>query len=107
MGDATRTLVIHWPYLPNEHGERMLWFGSWLAEGVDAESSWFYCGRGGERGAYAVPDGATGVRIRRWPNEGLDPEYVDVFDLADKQELRPEALDFDAPQRFSRLEAVG
>ena len=43
------------------------------------------------------------MRIRRWPNEGLDAEYVDVLDLLETREVRPERLDFDAPQPFSRL----
>ncbi|MHB8577219.1 MAG: hypothetical protein ACYDCQ_18055 [Dehalococcoidia bacterium] len=96
-------MAVSWPDLPNEHGGRMLWFGSWLAEGVDLEAGWFYSGRGGVRDEYRVPVGAAGLRIRRWPNEGLDPEYVDVLDFATLSELRPDELDFDVQQRFSRL----
>ncbi len=95
---------IAWPALPNEHGGRMLWFGSWLIGDGGAEAEWFYSGRGGERGRYAVPNGATGLRIRRWPNEGFDAEYADLLDLTQKAELRPATLDFDRRQPFSLLD---
>lgn len=98
-------LAILWPAAMNEHGERMLWAGSWLVGSAGAEGDGIYSGRGGERRRYHVPPAATGVRIRRWPNEGLEPEYVDVLDLAGVAELRPERLDFDARQPFSRLTA--
>ena len=97
-------LVITWPVEANEHGGRMLWAASWLVGGVGEEGEAIYSGRGGERGRYPVPAVATGVRIRRWPNEGLEPEYVDVLHLSG-DELRPERLDFERPQPFSRLEA--
>jgi hypothetical protein len=48
-----------------------------------------------------VPDGATGLRVRRWPNEGLDAEYADIVRLDGLAELAPDSLDFDAPQPFS------
>jgi hypothetical protein len=96
-------LAVDWPVEQNEHGGRMLWAGAWLVGGRGEEGEAIYSGRGGERGRYAVPTVATGVRIRRWPNEGLEPEYVDVLDLAQAGELRPEALDFERPQPFSRL----
>ncbi|HLZ72216.1 MAG TPA: hypothetical protein VKV26_20110 [Dehalococcoidia bacterium] len=94
---------IAWPALVNEHGGRMLWFGSWLVGGAGDEAAWFYSGRGGERGRYPVPQGATGLRIRRWPNEGFDAEYADVLDLRRLQKLDAEALDFDRRQPFSLL----
>lgn len=95
---------IVWPALPNEHGERMLWFGSWLVGNDGAEAAWFYSGRGGEHGRYAVPPEATGLRIRRWPNEGFDAEYADVLDVARGSEVKPAELDFDRRQPFSLLE---
>jgi hypothetical protein len=98
-------LVIPWPVETNEHGERMLWAAAWLVGGVGEEGEAIYSGRGGEHGRYPIPAVATGVRIRRWPNEGLEPEYVDVLDLAGGEELRPERLDFERPQPFSRLGA--
>ncbi len=97
-------VAIAWPALPNEHGGRMLWFGSWLVGHEGAEAAWFYSGRGGERGCYPVPPEATGLRIRRWPNEGFDAEYADVLDLSACRELQPADLDFDRRQPFSLLE---
>jgi hypothetical protein len=97
-------LAIEWPVQDNEHGEQMLWFGSWLVGGAGDESAWFYSGRGGAQERYAPPASATGVRIRRWPNEGFDAEYVDVLDLAATRALRPAELDFDRPQPYSLLE---
>jgi hypothetical protein len=97
-------LAIAWPAARNEHGDPMLWVGSWLVGGDGEEGEGIYSGRGGERRAYAVPADATGLRIRRWPNEGLEPEYVDVLDLTARRELWPEQLDFDTRQPFSRLE---
>ncbi len=85
----------------------MLWFGSWLSGSDGSEGAWFYSGHGGDAASYAVPSQAIGLRIRRWPNEGLDAEYVDVLDLSAARDLRPERLDFDAPQPFSRLHLDG
>jgi hypothetical protein len=99
-------LVIAWPVEVNEHGGRMLWAASWLVGGVGEEGEAIYSGRGGKRGRYPMPAVATGVRIRRWPNEGLEPEYVDVLDLTLVEDLRPEQLDFERPQPFSRLPAT-
>jgi hypothetical protein len=95
-------LAIRWPVEQNEHGGRMLWAAAWLVGHTGEEGGAIYSGRGGEVARYAVPSTASGVRIRRWPNEGLEPEYVDVFDL-NGGELHPERLDFDQPQPFSRL----
>ena len=96
-------VAIRWPVDTNEHGDRMLWAGSWLGGGDGEEGPVIYSGRGGEHGCYTIPDTATGVRIRRWPNEGLDAEYADVLDLNGTGEVRPDRLDFDAPQPYSRL----
>jgi hypothetical protein len=95
---------IAWPALPNEHGGRMLWFGSWLVGNDGSEAEWFYSGRGGERERYPVPSQATGLRIRRWPNEGFDAEYADVLDVRQRPEVKPAELDFDRRQPFSLLE---
>lgn len=97
-------LAITWPVEDNEHGEQMLWVGTWLVGGSGLEGEGIYSGRGGEQRVYAVPATATGLRVRRWPNEGLDAEYVDVLDLSTRRELRPEQLDFDVRQPFSRLD---
>ncbi len=96
-------IAVSWPAQPNEHGRPMLWFGSWLVGSEGAEAGWFYSGRGGQRNTYPVPAGATGLRIRRWPNEGLEPEYADLLELAQAADLHPVQLDFDARQRFSLL----
>lgn len=81
----------------------MLWFGSWLSGNDGGEGSWFYSGHGGDRDTYSVPVEATGLRIRRWPNEGLDAEYADLLSLEGLDELAAATLDFDSPQPFSRL----
>ena len=83
----------------------MLWFGSWLVGSIGEEGSWFYSGRGDSSDRYPVPDFATGLRIRRWPNEGLDAEYVDLVPAPVGAELEPAQLDFDARQGFSLLPA--
>ena len=81
----------------------MLWFASWLRGNDGAEGAWFYSGHGGGSETYPVPPESTGLRIRRWPNEGLDAEYADILTITDSGHLAAESLDFDAPQRFSRL----
>lgn len=96
-------ITVAWPELQNEHGGRLLWFGSWLVGDDGSEGAWFYTGRGGERASYTLPPEATGVRVRRWLNEGLEPEYADVSSLGTVLSLHPERLDFDVRQRFSRL----
>lgn len=99
MGEIT----VAWPALENEHGGRLLWFGSWLVSDDGSEGPWFYTGRGGEYGSYHPPPEATGLRVRRWLNEGLEPEYADVLSLSAISTLSPERLDFDVRQEFSRL----
>lgn len=96
-------IAVSWPDELNEHGRPMLWFGSWLSGHAGGEGTWFYSGRGGCAEKYDVPAGATGLRIRRWPNEGLDAEYADVTALDRLSQLDIRLLDFDAPQPFSRL----
>lgn len=97
-----RAIQITWPVEPSEHGRPMLWFGSWLTGNEGEELGWFYSGRGGESGRYAVPDGATGIRIRRWPNEGFDAEYADILAITEPQ-VAPETLQFDTRQQHSLL----
>lgn len=79
----------------------MLWFGSWLSGSAGGEGGWFYSGRGGCAETYDIPSAASGLRIRRWPNEGLDAEYADVIALSNLSSLDIQSLDFDAPQPFS------
>jgi hypothetical protein len=97
-----REVQVTWPVQPSEHGRPMLWFGSWLTGDSGEEAGWFYSGRGGEAGSYEAPQHATGIRIRRWPNEGFDAEYVDILGFTDLRVV-PETLDFDQKQRYSLL----
>lgn len=97
------SITVRWPAELNEHGAPLLWFGSWLTGNAGFEGGWFYSGRGDECAEYSIPAEATGLRIRRWPNEGLDAEYSDVLALERLSELMPSSLDFDATQPFSRF----
>ena len=97
------TIRIRWPDVENEQGRPMLWFGSWLVGADGSEGGWFHSARGGAEGAYSIPAGATGVRIRRWPNDGLEPEYADHSPLEDITELVATDLDFESRQQFSLL----
>lgn len=100
-------LVVTLPEEINEHGGSMLWYGSWLVSEDGIEGDGFYSGRGGVSHRYAVPSSAVGLRVRRWPNEGLEAEYVDVMGLTRVRELCAGDLDFDVTQPFSRLSFPG
>ena len=91
------TIVVEWASETNEEGGPTRWLGSWLVSGDAVEGAWFYGGYGGERTTHAVPAGATGIRVRKWLSEGLDPEYIDVG-LNGETVVQTGALDFDAPQ---------
>jgi len=80
----------------------MLWFGSWLVGDRGQEGGWFHSARGPAEGRYPVPPEATGLRIRRWPSDGLDAEYADVL-RTDTAEIDAAALDFDTRQPYSVL----
>jgi hypothetical protein len=97
---------VNWPDLENEHGGRMLWFGAWLVSNDGDEGPWFYSGRGAEITTHQTPAGAVGLRLRRWPSEGLDPEYVDLT-LNGASDIDPLMLDFDRAQPHSRLAQDG
>jgi hypothetical protein len=58
----------------NEQDEPMRLLVSWLL--ADHEGAVFYSGVGGDLRA-PIPDQAIGFRLRRWPSEGLAPEYLD------------------------------
>lgn len=62
------------PQLPNEHREPMRLLAAWLCD--EGEGAIFYSGSGGTLDV-SVPPGARGYRLRRWPSEGLAPEYLD------------------------------
>ena len=96
-------IEIHWPEVLNEQGRPMLWFGSWLVGRDGSEGGWFHSGRGGAAASYPVPASVTGLRIRRWPNDGLEPEYADLVGLDNLQRISASDLDFDSRQPFSLL----
>ena len=83
----------------------MIWFASWLVGAEGVEGGWFHSARGAAGIRVSVPADATGVRIRRWPSDGLDAEYADVFDLAGLASIDAAGLGFDKEQRYSRLPA--
>lgn len=102
MSSTTATAVrIDWPTIRNVHGGATLWFAAWLIGDAGAEAASLYSGRGGTTVEAEPPPGATGIRVYRWLNEGLDPEYCDI-DLP-AGSVNAGTLDFDRPQRFSRL----
>lgn len=98
----TASIRIEWPAVENEQGRPMLWFGSWLTGTEGQEGGWFHSARGAAAGEYPVPAQATGLRIRRWPNDGLDAEYADVLELGITHLVATE-LDFDTRQQYSLL----
>lgn len=100
------SITVHWPRVPNEHGETMLWYGSWLVGNDGSEGPGIYSGRGGDIDTYHPPEGATGLRIRRWPNEGFDAEYADILELVPARTISADELDFDTRQRYARIPGV-
>ena len=100
-----REVAIEWPDLNNEHGDPMLWFGAWLVGDEGVEGSWFHSGRGGTRTVHPIPDHATGIRLRRWPNEGLAPEYADLVPVPTGTIGAADML-FEREQPFSLLNAT-
>ena len=104
-GNANAGITVHWPQLSNEDGYGLLWFASWIVDDEGVEGDWFYSGRGGETQTTPVPDEAIGVRVRRWPSEGIEAEYADVLLNDGARELWAEQLDFDVKQPFARIPA--
>ena len=94
---------VSFPYVLNEQGRPMIWFGSWLVGDDGIEGSWFHSDRGSAEVRVSIPEGATGLRIRRWPNDGFDAEYADILDLAATRDIDAAALDYDSRQKFSLL----
>ena len=70
----SRLLHLELPQLINEQDEPMRLLVSWLSG--EHEGAIFYSGSGGAVSA-AIPTDAFGYRLRRWPSEGLAPEYLD------------------------------
>lgn len=100
-----RLVRIHWHGAVSDFGQPMPWFGSWLIGADGIEGDWFHSERGEAATEHDVPAGATGVRLRFWPSEGLDPEYVDVALPAgvEAHAIDTAALDLDRPGPHSRL----
>lgn len=69
-----RTLCLDLPHQINEQDEPMRLLASWLL--AEHEGAVFYGGSGGAVRA-SIPDQVRGFRLRRWPSEGLAPEYLD------------------------------
>ena len=99
---------ISWHGARSDFGEAMPWFGSWLIGDDGVEGGWFHSARGAAETSHTPPREASGVRLRFWPSEGLDPEYVDVplpegggaFAIDTSQ------LDFERPGPHSRLPLI-
>ena len=83
----------------------MIWFASWLVGTEGVEGSWFHSDRGAATVRVAVPADVSGLRIRRWPSDGLDAEYADIFELAGIGTVDAASLDFDTEQLYSLLPA--
>jgi hypothetical protein len=94
---------ISFPYVLNEQGRPMIWFGSWLVGDDGSEGPWFHSDRGGAEVRVEAPAGVTGLRIRRWPNDGFDAEYADILDLSTAANLDASTLEYDQRQKFSLL----
>jgi len=105
-GAESATLMIEWAGEINEEGGPTRWLGSWLVSGDAVEGEWFYGGFGGEQTSHSIPAGATGIRVRKWLSEGLDPEYVDIR-LNGESVVQTGALDFDAPQSHRVFHPAG
>jgi hypothetical protein len=69
-----RSLHLQLPRLINEQDEPMRLLASWLL--AEHEGPVFYSGTGGDLSA-PIPPQAIGFRLRRWPSEGIAPEYLD------------------------------
>ncbi len=102
-------LRVRWHAATSDFGLQMPWFGSWLIGAEGLEGEWFHSGRGAALTEHQAPADASGVRLRFWPSEGLDPEYIDI-DLprnlpgdAETHLIDTASLDFDRPGPHSRL----
>lgn len=101
MTEALNITVL-WPDIVNEKGKPMLWLGAWLIGSEGIEGDWFHSGRGGGETSHEVPPDATGVRVRKWPSEGLAPEYADMTPI-ESSRIDASMLPFERQQPFSLL----
>ncbi len=99
---GARELIVHWPDTLNEKGAAMLWLGAWLVGAEGVEGDWFHSDRGAGVTNHEIPSDATGIRVRRWPAEGLSPEYVDITPI-ESLTIDAAALPFEREQPFSLL----
>lgn len=97
-----RQITVHWPNTLNEKGTAMLWLGAWLVGAKGMEGDWFHSDRGAAVTAHDIPDEATGIRFRRWPAEGLSPEYADITPI-ESLTIDAATLPFEREQPFSLL----
>jgi hypothetical protein len=97
-----RSITVAWPETLNEKGKPMLWLGAWLVGSEGVEGDWFHSGRGGGQTSHEIPAEATGVRLRKWPAEGLAPEYADMTPI-ESSRIDASTLPFERPQPFSLL----
>lgn len=100
--DSSPQLTINWPDLANERGRPMLWLATWLIGAGGEEGDWFHSGRGAAVSHQMVPPDATGIRVRRWPAEGLAPEYADLVPVP-RGTVDAGSFPFQRRQSFSRL----
>ena len=96
-------LKIIWHEQTSDFGQPMPWFGSWLIGDGSVEGDWFHSGRGAAETTHQPPHDAVGVRLRFWPSEGLDPEYIDL-PLPESALIETITLDYDHPGPHSRLD---
>lgn len=105
------SITVHWPDSLNDFGRPMLWLATWLIGEAGEEGDWFFSGRTADGnsgsdeglGPHAVPADATGIRVRRWPDEEFSPEYADLIPIP-SEVIRVDALSFDRRQIHSRLQ---
>jgi hypothetical protein len=71
---SPRSIHLELPRLINEQDEPMRLLASWLL--AEHEGAIFYSGVGGPVTA-PIPQQAIGFRLRRWPSEGIAPEFLD------------------------------
>jgi hypothetical protein len=94
---------LSFPYVLNEQERPMIWFASWLVGDDGTEGAWFHSDRGSAEVRVTPPAGATGIRIRRWPNDGFDAEYADILDFRGMSDIDAGELEYDRRQQFSLL----
>ena len=100
-GRAIATL-FHLPYVQPFIGHPAHQGVGLVGDG-EVEGDWFHSGRGAAETSHDPPREAVGVRLRFWPSEGLDPEYIDL-PLPDSGLIETISLDYDHPGPHSRLD---